>query len=102
MFVSKPRMDSVISLLISYLDFNFDVLHAATGNRYADNNGIRLVILGPFALTSSYKLTTTSKKHLEDISHSHIVSLWYKLLTSAKYIDDSICWTSIASGGNKT
>ena len=33
-----PREDSVISLLNKYLDLNFDVLHAATGNRYADGN----------------------------------------------------------------
>ena len=33
-----PRTISVISLLSSYLDLNFDVLHAATGRRYADGN----------------------------------------------------------------
>ena len=35
----------------------------------------------------SYKLTS-SGKHLEDISDSHIASLMYKLITSAKQIDD--------------
>ena len=35
-----------------------------------------------------YKLTTSSGKHLEDISHAHIVSLMYKLLNSAKESDD--------------
>ena len=29
-------------------------------------------------------LTTSSGKHLEDVSHAHIVSLMYKLITSAK------------------
>ena len=63
---------------------NFDLLHAAINNRYADNNGIRLVILLAIALFSIYKLTTSSGKHLEDISHANIVSLMYKLITSAR------------------
>ena len=75
-------------MLDSYLDLNFDVVHAATNNRYADGNDIRLVNLGPFALFSNYKLTTSSGKHLEDVSHAHIVSLMYKLITTAKGCDD--------------
>ena len=72
----------------SYVDLNFDVLLAATNNRYADNNDIRLVNLGPLGLFSIYKLTTGSGKHFEDISHAHIVSLLYKIITSAKDSDD--------------
>ena len=71
-----------------HLGLNFDVLHAATNNRYADNNDIRLVNLGPIALFGDYKLTTSSGKPLEDISHAHIVSLMYKLITSARDSDD--------------
>ena len=78
-YINIPREDSVISLLNSYYELNFDVLHAATNNRYADGNDIRLVNLGPFALFSIYKLTTTSGKHLENIDHAHIVPLMYKL-----------------------
>ena len=74
-YINIPREDSVISLLNSYLDLNFDVLHAATNNRYVDGNDIRLVNLGPVALFSNYKLTTSSGKHLEEISNAHIVSL---------------------------
>ena len=37
---------------------------------------------------SNLKLTTSSGKHLEDISHAHIVSLMYKLLTSSKDSND--------------
>ena len=48
----------------SYLDLNFDVLKAATDGRYADNDDIRLVNLGPIALFSAYKLTTSTDKHL--------------------------------------
>ena len=32
-FINIPREDSVISLLNSYLELNFDVLHAASNNR---------------------------------------------------------------------
>ena len=49
-YINIPREDSVISLLNSYLNINFDVLNAATNNRYADGNDIRLVNLGPVAL----------------------------------------------------
>ena len=87
-YINIPREDSVISLLNSYTELNFDVLHAGTNNRYADGNNIRLVNLGPFALFSNYKLTTSSGKHLENIDHAHIVSLMYKLLTSSKGSDD--------------
>ena len=83
-----PREDSFISLLNSYLELNFDVLHAATNNRYVDGKDIRLVNLGPISLFSNYKLTTSSGKHLENIDHAHIVSLMYKLLTSSKESDD--------------
>ena len=74
-YINMPREDSVISLLNSYLELNFDVLQAATNNRYVDANDIRLVNLGPIALFSNYKLTTSSGKHLEEISHAHIVSV---------------------------
>ena len=59
-YIIRPRKDSVISLLNSYLDLNLDVLHAATNNIYADGKDIRLVNLGPVALFSNYKLTTSS------------------------------------------
>ena len=75
-------------MINSYLELNFDVLHAATNNRYADGNDIRLVNLGPIALFSNYKLTTSSGKHLENIDHAHIVSLMYKLLTSSRVSND--------------
>ena len=88
-YINIPREDSVISLLNSYLELIFDVLHAGTNNRYADGNDIRLINLGPIGLFSNYKLTTSSGKHLENIDHAHIVSLMYKLLSSSKGSDDS-------------
>ena len=87
-YINIPREDSVISLLNSYLELDFDVLHAGTHNRYVDGNNIRLVNLGPIALFSNYKLTTSSGKRLENFDHAHIVSLMYKLLTSSKGSDD--------------
>ena len=75
-------------MLNSYLELNFDVLHAVNNDRYVDANDIRLVNLGPIALFSNYKLTTSSGKYLEEISHGHVVSLMYKLLTSSKDGDD--------------
>ena len=67
---------------------NFDVLHAVKNNRYVDGNDIRLVNLGPIGLFSNYKLTTSSRKHLENNDHAHIISLMHKLLTSSKGSDD--------------
>ena len=75
-------------MLNSYLDLNFDVLRADNNNRYVDDNNIRLANLGPIALFSNFKLTTSSGKHLEDINHAHIVSLMYKLITTAKDAHD--------------
>ena len=87
-YINIPREDSVISLLNSYLELNFDVLRADNSNRYLDGNDIRLVNLGPIGLFCNSMLTFSSGKHLENIDHAHIVSLMYKLLTSSKGSDD--------------
>ena len=87
-YINIRREESVISMLNSYLDLNFDIFHAPTNNRYVDGNDIRLVNSCPIALFSNYKLTTSSGKHLKDISHAHIVSSMYKLITSAKGCND--------------
>ena len=87
-YINIPREDSVISLLNSYLDLSFEVIKRADNSRYANGNDIRLVNLGPIALFSNFKLTTSSGKHLEDITHAPFVSLMYKLITSSKYSND--------------
>ena len=87
-YINIPREDSVISLLNCYLDLNFEVIKKADNSRYGNGNDIRLVNLGSIALFSNFKLTTSSGKHLEDISHTHLVSLMYKLITSSKKSDD--------------
>ena len=88
MYINIPREHSIISMLNSFLDLKFDVVHAATNNRYVHGNDVRLVNLGSIVLFSNYKLTTLLGKHLKDISHAHIVSLMYILLTSAKDTND--------------
>ena len=44
--------------------------------------------MAPVALFTNFKLTTSSGKHLEDISHAHFVSLIYKLITSSEDSND--------------
>ena len=83
-FINIPREDSVISLLQSYFDLNFEVIKKADNSRYGNGNVIKLVNLAPIALFSNFKLTKISGKHIEDISHAHLVSLLYKLITSNK------------------
>ena len=87
-YINIPREDSVISFLKSYLDINFEVVKRADNSRYGNGNDIRLVNLGPIALFSNFKLTTSSGKHLEEISHAQLVSLMYKLITSSKDSND--------------
>ena len=77
-----------ISLLNSYLDLDFDVLHAAPGNIYLDNIDARLIKLDPIASISNYKLIAGSGKHLEDVKHTPIISMVYKLKTSARNNDN--------------
>ena len=72
----------------SYLDLNFEVIKKADNSRYGNGNDIKLINLCPIALFSNFKLTTSSGKHLEDISHAHLVSLMYKLITSSKGSDE--------------
>ena len=61
--INIPREDSVISFLYSYLELKFGVFKKTDGSRYADANDIRLVNLGPIALFSGFRLTTSSGKH---------------------------------------
>ena len=87
-YINIPRKDAVISLLNSYLDVNFEVIKKADDSRCVNGNDIQLFNLGTIALLSISKLITSSRKHLEDISHAHIVSFLYKLTTSSKDSND--------------
>ena len=75
-------------MLNSYLDLNFEVVKRTDNSRYANGDDIRLFNLGPIALFSKFRLTTSCRKHLEDKSHAHIVSLLYISINSAKEDDD--------------
>ena len=86
--INIPIEDSVTSLLTNYLCLNFDVVQAATKNRYVDIIAIKLINLGPIALFSKYSLATSIGKHFEIISHAHNVSLMYKLIICARVTDD--------------
>ena len=87
-YIKIPRELSVISLLNSFLDLNFEVFKKADNSRYGNGIDIRRITLGAIALFSNFKLTTSSGKQLEDISHAHLVSLMYKLITSTKDSND--------------
>ena len=82
-YINIPTEDSVISLLISYLESNSEVIEKADKSRFANGNDIRLINLGATALFSNFNLITSSGKHLEDISQGHNFSLMYKLITSS-------------------
>ena len=58
-YINIPRDCSVISLIISYNDLNFDVLYAAASNRYVDRHGINLVNLDTNAFFCSSKITSS-------------------------------------------
>ena len=81
-YINISREDSVICLLNSYLDLIFEVNKKTDNSRNGNGNDIRLVNLRPITLFSSFNLTTSSGKHLEDISHAHFVSSIYELITS--------------------
>ena len=75
-------------MLTSYLYLNFEGDKKTDISRYANGNYIRLINLEPNDLFSIFWLTTSIGKHLEDISHAHIVSVMHKLLTSRRSSDD--------------
>ena len=66
---------------------NFNVLHAATNNRFVNGDDIWLNNLALIALFNNFKITSSSGKYLKNIDHAHLVSLMYKLLTSGRGSD---------------
>ena len=87
-YINIPRQDSVNTVLGIYLECNFDVLNAATGNRYAVGDTFWLLNLGPLGLFSTYKLKTSSDIVLEEVSYAHIACLMCTLITSNRNSDD--------------
>ena len=78
MYIIIQREDSVISLINRYIELKFVLITETNISRFVNGDDIRLSYLGSIAIFSNYNLTTSSGKHLEDISHAHIVCLWYK------------------------
>ena len=68
-----PRENSVISLLKSYFDLGFEDIKKEDNSRYSNGNDMRPVNFSPIAFLSNFILTTSSGKHLEDISHAHVI-----------------------------
>ena len=75
-------------MLSSYVDLHFEFIKKADNSRYANGEVIRIVNLGPIVLFSNDKLTSSSGKQLEGLSHAHIAFLMYKLITSPKDTDN--------------
>ena len=74
--------DSVIFLRDSYLQLNFEVVHADDSTVFAVGGDIRVVNSGPLALFSDFKLSTSSGKSLESTDHPNVVSFLYELKKS--------------------
>ena len=87
-YINIPKEESVISLLNSYLDKNFEIIKRDDNSRNANGKDIRLVNLTPISLFSDVKLTSSSGKLLEGFNHARITSLMYKLITSCKNSED--------------
>ena len=87
-YIDVPREASVISLLISYLDINLEVIKKTFNSRHANGNDTKLVNLGPIALFRSFKITSSQGKRVEDISQALLVSLMYRTITTCKDSDD--------------
>ena len=87
-YIKIPRKGSFISLLNSFFELKIEAIKKADNSRYGNRIDMRLVNLGPIALFTNFKLTTSPGKHLRDISHSRIVSLMYKFKTPSKSSDD--------------
>ena len=88
MYINSSRKGYIINLLKSFRNLHFDVLRNDNNNGYIERAKQKLVILVSIALFSNFKLTTSSDKHLEEISHAHTVSLISKLKTSTGSSDD--------------
>ena len=80
--ISLPREDAYICLQNSYISLEFEVLKN-DNTRYNNGDEISMVNIGPVALFSEAKLTTSSGKHLEKVDNLHPICLMYKLLTSS-------------------
>ena len=61
LYINIPTEDSVISLINSHLDLNFEVIKKAHNSRYENGDDIRVINLDPIALFSNFKLPISSE-----------------------------------------
>ena len=81
----KPTVYRNISLKDSYLELDFSVTQRAGAHaRYEDGDFLRLVNLGPIALTNKYSLTSSFGKEIEEIDKAHAICLLHKLISSSR------------------
>ena len=72
----------------SYLDAVFNISHrAGTHAPYVDIDRAKLVNLGPIALIDIYRLTSSSRKLIQEIHNAHLACLMYKIISSSKVSD---------------
>ena len=73
----------------SYPELDFNTTHRAGAHaRYPDGDHIRLVNLGPVAVFSKYRLTSSSGKELNELDNAHVICLMHKLISSSRNSDD--------------
>ena len=75
-YINITREDSVISFLNSCLHSHFEIIKKVDNSRYGNGNDIKLIHLTLIALFSTFKMTTSSRKHLKKISLVRILFLY--------------------------
>ena len=73
--INIPRKSSKISLKRSCLGTDFDLENRDNDQVTADSSDKKLVNLGPIALFSEFKLSTSTGKETENIENAHIYCL---------------------------
>ena len=84
LYIDIPTEDLVLSLKVSYLELEIDILAEMDDETSLAADIVRLVNLGSSAFFSEYKSSSSSGKEFEFIVHAHIACLPYKILTSPR------------------
>ena len=102
LYYNTHRKKSVISLINSFIELNYEVVRANDNNRYAERRDIKVVNVGLVAFFSNYELAISSRKPLEEITHAFLARLLYKSIAAMKdamiYLLDS---TIAVKGDNR-
>ena len=87
-YINIPWKNCDVSLVNCCFYLNFEYIKTAEECRYANSVDLGIFNLGPVALFSKYKLTTSKGKRLEKFGLTPIVSFMYKIKTSNRGSDD--------------